>query len=107
MAALPERIAADDAVREDAGRTRHLLDVRAAMRRLREAPFDISRSVRWDGTGPLLRGDRLTWIDDEGRHDAVVEVVSHFTGPDAIDHLRLRPVDGVETRDLARDGDNR
>ena len=100
VAALPGRLAADDAVREDAGRTRHLLDVRAAMRRLREAPFDISRSVRWDGTGPLLRGDRLTWVDDEGRHDAVVEVVSHFTGPDAIDHLRLRPVGGTKTRNL-------
>ena len=100
VAALPERIAADDAVREDAGRTRHLLDVRAAMRRLKEAPFDISRSVRWDGTGPLLRGDRLTWIDDEGRHDAVVEVVGHFTGPDAIDHLRLRPAGGTKTRNL-------
>ena len=100
VAALPERLADDDAVREDAGRTRHLLEVRAAMRRLREAPFDISRSVRWDGTGPLLRGDRLTWVDDEGRHDAVVEVVGHFTGPDAIDHLRLRPVDGTKTRNL-------
>ena len=100
VAALPERLADDDAVREDAGRTRHLLEVRAAMRRLREAPFDISRSVRWDGTGPLLRGDRLTWVDDEGRHDAVVEVVGHLTGPDAIDHLRLRPVDGTKTRNL-------
>ena len=100
VAALPERLADDDAVREDAGRTRHLLDARAATRQLREAPFNISRSVRWDGTEPLLRGDRLTWVDDEGRHDMVVEVVSHFTGPGAVDHLRLRPVGGEETRDL-------
>ncbi len=35
------------------------------MWRLRKAPFDISRNVRRDGTGPLLRGDRLRWIDDE------------------------------------------
>ncbi len=100
VAALPERLAQDDAVREEAGRTRHLLEVRTAMRQLREAPFDVSRSVRWDGTEPLLRGDRLSWIDAEGRHDAVVEMVSHVTGPDVIDRLRIRPVGGTETRSL-------
>ncbi len=100
VAALPERLAQDDAVREEAGRTRHLLEVRTAMRQLREAPFDVSRSVRWDGTEPLLRGDRLSWVDAEGRHDAVVEMVSHVTGPDVIDRLRIRPVGGTETRSL-------
>ena len=44
------------------------------MRRLRDAPFDLTRSVRWDGTEPLLRGDRLTWRDGEGRHDTLVEM---------------------------------
>ncbi len=100
LEALRGRLADDDAVREARRRSGHLLAIDDAVRRLRDAPFDTSRSIRWDGTEPLLRGDRLTWRDGEGRHDTLVEIVGHVSGPGTIDHLRLRPVGGIETRVL-------
>ena len=100
MAALPGRLAADDAAREDALLAYHLIQVRAAMQQLEQTPFDYAGSTPWDAGTPLLRGDRLVWLDDEGRHDMIVEVVNHFSRPDTLDHLRLRSVDGTETRNL-------
>ena len=88
--AIPGWLAADDAVREEAARADHL-------RRQQDATDDvltrpIPRTIPWNGTEPLLKGDRLTWVDDEGRHDVIV---AHAEGPDASGKIRsllLRPV---------------
>ena len=94
LGAIPGWLEADDAVREEAGRDDHLRRLRIATRQVLEQP--VSRTVPWNGTEPLLKGDRLVWVDDR-RHDVIVD---DSAGPDAsgrIASLVLCPVDVART----------
>ena len=89
--AIPGWLAADDQVREEAGRDDHLRCLQDATDEVLARP--VSRTIPWNGTEPLLEGDRLAWVDDEGRHDVIV---IHAECPDAsgrIASLMLRPVE--------------
>ncbi len=94
LGAIPGWLEADDAVREEAGGGDHLRRLRIATRQVLEQP--VSRTVPWNGTEPLLKGDRLVWVDDR-RHDVIVDDPA---GPDAsgrIASLVLCPVDVART----------
>ena len=90
--AVPGWLEANDALKEEVRRGDHLLMVGDAMRRIRELHPSTPRTVDWNITEPLVRGDRLQWSDREGMHDMIVEQVDHFTDPATIDHLVLRPI---------------
>ena len=89
--AVPGWLEANDALKEEVRRGNHLLMVGDAMRRIRELHPSTPRTVAWNATEPLVRGDRLQWSDREGMHDMIVEQVGHFANPATIDHLVLRP----------------
>ncbi|MCE2520764.1 MAG: relaxase domain-containing protein [Alphaproteobacteria bacterium] len=92
--AIPGWLEADDAVREDAGRDDHLHQLSDAARQVLEQP--VSRTIPWNGTEPLVKGDRLTWFDGH-RHDAIVDDVGSIDDSGRIDSLVLIPVDDART----------
>ena len=88
--AIPGWLEADDAVREEAGRDAHLRHVSDATKEVLEQP--VSRTIPWNGTEPLLKGDRLTWFDGQ-HHDAIVDGVGSIGDSGMIGSLVLCPVD--------------
>ena len=91
LAAVPGWLEADDAVRREAGRSDHLRKVRDATRQVLEYPASGVRTVPWNGTEPLVRGDRLTWFDGR-QHDMIVNRVGSIERSGMIGYLSLRPV---------------
>ena len=91
--AIPGWLAADDQVREEADRDDHLRRLRDATDEILQRP--LSRTIPWDGTEPLVEGDRLAWVDREGRHDAVVDGIVAMDGDGRIRSLALCPVEAA------------
>ena len=91
IGAVPGWLTADDAVGDEVRRGDHLLRVCGDMWLVREYNPSTSRTVAWNGTEPLVRGDRLQWSDRGEMHDMIVEEVGRVAGPAAIGHLVLRP----------------
>ena len=89
--AVPGWLEANDALKEEVRRGDHLLRAGDAMRRIREFHPSTPRTVDWNGSEPLVRGDRLQWSDRGQMRDMIVEQVGHFTDPATIDHLILWP----------------
>ena len=92
--AIPGWLEADDAVREEAGRDNHLRQLIDAARQVLEQP--VSRTIPWNGTEPLLKGDRLGWVD-ERRHDMIVDDAAGPSVSGRIASLVLIPVDVART----------
>ena len=88
--AIPGWLGADDAVREETDRDAHLRHVRDATKEILAQP--VSRTIPWNGTEPLLNGDRLTWFDGQ-HHDAIVDGVGSIGDSGMIETLVLVPVD--------------
>ena len=72
LSSLPQRLAADDVVREEENRRDHLVRLGQARRRLRVARTATWTSRPWTLTEPLVPGDRLVWRDDGGARDEIV-----------------------------------
>ena len=89
LGAIPGWLEADDAVREVAGRADHLRRLRDAARQVLEQP--VSGTVPWNGTEPLVRGDRLVWVD-ERRHDMIVGDPVRPDASGRVGPMLLRPV---------------
>ena len=84
IGAVPGWLKADDAVGDEVRRGDHLLRVCGDMWLVREYNPSTSRTVAWNGTEPLVRGDRLQWSDRGEMHDMIVEEVGRVAGPAAI-----------------------
>ncbi|MDE0418892.1 MAG: AAA family ATPase [bacterium] len=89
--AIPRWLEADDRVREEAARDDHLRRLQDATDEILKRP--LTRTIPWDGTEPLLEGDRLAWVDDEGRHDVIVIDAACPDASGRIAFLMLRPVE--------------
>ncbi len=89
LGAIPGWLEADDAVREEAGRADHLRRLRDAARQVLEQP--VSGTVPWNGTEPLVKGDRLVWVD-ERRHDMIVGDPVRPDASGRVGPMLLRPV---------------
>ncbi|MDE0417110.1 MAG: relaxase domain-containing protein [bacterium] len=89
--AIPRWLEADDRVREEAARDDHLRRLQDATDEILKRP--LTRTIPWDGTEPLLEGDRLAWVDHEGRHDAIVDGIESMDDDGRIESLVLCPVE--------------
>ena len=91
--AIPGWLKADDAVREGASRQAHLLRLNVAVNEVLEQP--VSGTIPWSGNESLLKGDRLNWVDDEGRHDMIVDDAACPDASGRIVSLVLCPVEAA------------
>ncbi|MCY4606987.1 MAG: relaxase domain-containing protein [bacterium] len=74
---LPQRLEADDAMRDEENRRDHLVRLGQARRRLRAARTATSASLPWTLAEPLVPGDRLVWRDGGGARDEIVMEASY------------------------------
>ena len=93
LESAPRWLEAAEAVREARRRSDHLARLPRVLGQVREAVT--ARTVRWDGTGPLLRGDRLSWHEDGARHDMIVRCVRIVSPGSTYNALDLEPLHGT------------
>ena len=89
----PGWLADAEALREAKRRSDHLARLPRVLEQVRVAAT--ARTVRWDGTDPLLRGDRLSWHEDGARHDMIVRCVGIASPENPFNTLDLEPPDGA------------
>ena len=111
--AAPGWLKEEDALREGRDRGDHLTRLGHAWRRIREEAPGSARTIPWNGTDQLVRGDRLRWHDADGGHDMIVSRLQVNARDDRFGVLILEPpagegdrasLDGYRVRELAAQG---
>ena len=111
--AAPGWLSEEDALREERDRGAHLVRLRHAMNEVRAAAPGPAPTVPWNGTAPLVRGDRLRWHDADGMHDMIVSRLHVNARDDRSGKLFLEPLagegdraslDGYRIREIAAQG---
>ncbi len=98
LEAAPGWIAHAETVREEKERGAHLERLRHALRQVRGEAPGAARTILWDGTERLVRGDRLRWRDGGGGHDMIVERVHVVSPGSRFNTLVLEPLAGTGER---------